>query len=177
MKRCFTSLAIAWIAVLAGITASPAGEKNPVSDQKVPANGDRANGDRLVIHEWGTFTCLQDEAGHAVAGVNTDDEPVPAFVHRISDLIPRPSQLAPVYGQGSARYIARCGCDWKHRSFTFTRPKVFANRCRRQRIRVPGGWLTEYYPAAHVTAPAFRKATFDLPASLRKRSGLSNGTT
>ena len=36
------------------------------------------------------------EAGHSVVGVNTDDEPVPAFVHRISDLVPKPTELAPV---------------------------------------------------------------------------------
>ena len=33
------------------------------------------------IHEWGTFTSLQDEFGRAIGGINTDDEPVPDFVH------------------------------------------------------------------------------------------------
>ena len=33
--------------------------------------------DRLIVHEWGTFTELQDASGHSVAGINVDDEPVP----------------------------------------------------------------------------------------------------
>src|SRR4029077_20012029 len=65
--------------------------------------GQRSKPDRLVIHEWGTFTCLQDETGQSVPGGNTEDEPVPAFVHRISDLVPRPSELAPVYYKGVPR--------------------------------------------------------------------------
>ena len=36
------------------------------------------------IHEWGTFTALQDESGQALSGINTDDEPVPKFVHGIN---------------------------------------------------------------------------------------------
>src|SRR5438552_315009 len=35
----------------------------------------------LVVHEWGTFTALQDEQGTALGRINTDDEPVPSFVH------------------------------------------------------------------------------------------------
>jgi hypothetical protein len=34
----------------------------------------------VIVHEWGTFTCLQDENGQAVGGINVDDEPVPQFV-------------------------------------------------------------------------------------------------
>src|SRR5436190_22221770 len=98
MKRCYSRIVTAWIAVLVAVTAVPAGEKKPIGEPKTPVEGDR-----LVIHEWGTFTCVQDESGRPVAGVNTDDEPVPAFVHRISDLIPRPSQLAPVYSKGVPR--------------------------------------------------------------------------
>src|SRR5688500_14380653 len=43
---------------------------------------------QLVVHEWGTFTSLQDEAGRSVGGVNIDDEPLPKFVHRLGQ--PRP---------------------------------------------------------------------------------------
>jgi hypothetical protein len=34
----------------------------------------------VIVHEWGTFTSLQDENGHAIGGINVDDEPVPFFV-------------------------------------------------------------------------------------------------
>ena len=41
----------------------------------------------VVVHEWGTFTALQDEAGNAVGGINTEDEPVPPFVHDVSRML------------------------------------------------------------------------------------------
>jgi hypothetical protein len=37
--------------------------------------------DTVIVHEWGTFTCLQDENGEAIGGINVDDEPVPNFVY------------------------------------------------------------------------------------------------
>lgn len=37
----------------------------------------------LVVHEWGTFTSLQDETGRAIGGLNSNDEPLPKFVHHI----------------------------------------------------------------------------------------------
>jgi len=37
--------------------------------------------EKLVVHEWGTFTSLQDENGKALGGINVDDEPVPDFVY------------------------------------------------------------------------------------------------
>jgi hypothetical protein len=40
-------------------------------------------GEPVVVHEWGTFTSLQDEQGAAVGRINTDDEPVPGFVHQV----------------------------------------------------------------------------------------------
>lgn len=39
----------------------------------------------LVIHEWGTFTSLQDEEGRTIGGLNVDEEFLPNFVH---DLYP-----------------------------------------------------------------------------------------
>ena len=35
----------------------------------------------LVIHEWGTFTSLQDEQGRTIGGLNVDEEFLPSFVH------------------------------------------------------------------------------------------------
>jgi hypothetical protein len=43
----------------------------------------------LTVHEWGTFTVLQDERGVALPGVNINEESLPRFVHRLS------SELAP----------------------------------------------------------------------------------
>ena len=156
MKRCYSSISIAWIAVLVAITASLAGERNPISEQKAPKGGDR-----LVIHEWGTFTCLQDEAGRPVAGVNTDDEPVPEFVHRISDLIPRPSQLAPVYYKGVPRSHREVRMRLETPVVYFYPPAGLRQPMHATvQIGFQGGWLTEYYPAAHVSAPGLQQGNF-----------------
>src|SRR5437588_1424234 len=60
--------------------------------------------DHLIVHEWGTFTVLQDEHGRAIRGINTDDEPVPAFVHNLhSRIIQGPTEVPPVYFKGAPR--------------------------------------------------------------------------
>ncbi len=56
----------------------------------------------LVVHEWGTFTSLQAEDGRALGGINTDDEPVPAFVHDIArGLLLPASEAPPTFSQGA----------------------------------------------------------------------------
>src|SRR5271154_4391926 len=60
------------------------------------ARGDETKQAPLVVHEWGTFTSLQDEQGNAIGGINTDDEPVPFFVHRISYPLLFPPTEAPM---------------------------------------------------------------------------------
>jgi len=46
-----------------------------------------AASEKLIIHEWGTFTSLQDEAGRTLDGINTEDEPLPRFTHDIDHLL------------------------------------------------------------------------------------------
>jgi hypothetical protein len=38
----------------------------------------------VIVHEWGTFTCLQDGEGKAIGGINVDDEPVPSFAYSVA---------------------------------------------------------------------------------------------
>ncbi|MEO6435090.1 MAG: hypothetical protein ABIP55_04930 [Tepidisphaeraceae bacterium] len=45
-----------------------------------------ASSDKLVVHEWGTFTSLQDENGRSIGGLNSNDEPLPPFVHRLPNV-------------------------------------------------------------------------------------------
>src|SRR5687767_11847941 len=59
-------------------------------------------GERLVVHEWGTFTSFQDENGDAFSHINTDDEPVPAFVHELGNaMLFRPTEYPPLRSQGA----------------------------------------------------------------------------
>ena len=58
-----------------------------------------AAGDRMVVHEWGTFTVLQNHDGQELFGINIDDEPVPSFVHNLEPYILNTPVLSHDYWQ------------------------------------------------------------------------------
>ncbi|MEQ8789973.1 MAG: hypothetical protein RIC55_27000 [Pirellulaceae bacterium] len=126
----------------------------------------RPDGDMLVVHEWGTFTAIQDADGAGLTGVNTDDEPVPEFVHRLSDDL-----LVSTFNTGKPRMRPK---DWS-RLLSKGLPR-FAMPMVTMRLETPviyfhppdelqqplsldvevgfrGGWLSEFYPNADSTAP------------------------
>lgn len=102
------------------------------------------------IHEWGTFTSLQDEAGEAIGGINTDDEPVPPFVHQLSNFILlRPTETPNNFFQGAPS----CHPDVTMRMETpviYFHPPNDLHGIRTADVNVAfhGGWLTEFYPEA-----------------------------
>jgi hypothetical protein len=111
-----------------------------------------------TVHEWGTFTSLQNEAGDAIGGINTDDEPVPGFVHRLADfLLLRPTQVPPIFFQGARS----CHPDVTMRLQT---PVLYFHPPQPEpglhevsvTVQFRGGWLSEYYPAAEAEAPGLK---------------------
>jgi hypothetical protein len=107
------------------------------------------------IHEWGTFTSLQDESGQALGGINTDDEPVPPFVHG-SPLAIQPHTGIP--GQIGGKGIPFCHPGVTMRLETpviyFHPPPGTANgQDADVKVQFRGGWLTEFYPDAVSDAP------------------------
>src|SRR5690349_4974867 len=59
--------------------------------------------DKLVVHEWGTFTALQDESGRAIGYLNSSDEPLPLFVHRLySKMIVGDTDREAIFSKGIA---------------------------------------------------------------------------
>jgi hypothetical protein len=104
----------------------------------------------LVVHEWGTFTSLQDEYGRTLSGIKTDDEPVPPFCH---DLAPR-----LVLSPGVAAWGPSQGAPRGHRDVTmrletpvvyFHPPKGAPNPLIASvKVSFRGGWLTQFYPRA-----------------------------
>jgi hypothetical protein len=115
------------------------------------------NGDehRLIVHEWGTFTCLQDEAGQAIGGINTDDEPVPPFVHDLSRglLIPA-TEIPPVFFQGAPRCHPNVTMRLETPVIYFHLPKSQTKPLTVDvNIDFRGGWLTQFYPDAEAVAP------------------------
>ena len=118
----------------------------------------------LVVHEWGTFTALQDRTGRAIGGINTDDEPVPDFVHSLHrSLLVQPTELPPVF---FVKGFPRAHPDVTMRLET---PVLYFYPAADQvlpvevdvRVRFHGGWLSEYYPRARVEAPGLKRALAD----------------
>lgn len=116
-----------------------------------------------TVHEWGTFTSLQNEAGEAIGGINTDDEPVPKFVHRLAHLLLLPPTEVPtIYFQGAPK----CHPDVTMRLETpvlYFHPPANDSGIQTANVRVQfrGGWLTEFYPDAIADAPGLTNGWFN----------------
>ena len=114
----------------------------------------------LVVHEWGTFTSFQDGGGTTIGGINVDDEPVPAFVHRIEQLTVTATNALPV---GVSKGAPSCHPDVTLRLETpvlyfYPQPGFDTKTPIDVKAEFPGGWLTEFYPNAKSTVPGFPKA-------------------
>ena len=119
------------------------------------------NPDHLTVHEWGTFTVLQDEAGKAIRGVNTDDEPVPNFVHNLHQmLIQSPTQVPAIYSKGAPRSENDVYVRLETPVIYFYPPPGFNHKVD-VNVEFHGGWLTQYYPDAKVDAPGLRDGRFE----------------
>lgn len=44
-----------------------------------------ASAGRYAVHEWGTFTTFQGSTGAVLEGLHHEEEPLPAFVHSVTD--------------------------------------------------------------------------------------------
>ena len=130
--------------------------------QDKPAEGNRQSA--LVVHEWGTFTSLQDEKGNAIPGINTDDEPVPPFVHRLGNNLIAPQRTnfpgqqiftmdykIPGVVQPDPDVLVRLETPVIY----FYPPAGWEAQAVDVHVAYPGGWLSEFYPNAVSKAPGF----------------------
>ena len=127
---------------------------------------------KLVVHEWGTFTSLQDEQGRTIGGINVEDEAVPDFVHELkAHLLVDPERLAPVFYQGAPRVHPDVTLRLETPVLYFHPPMgdepieldVEASFC--------GGWLTQYYPDAEPHAPGLEQGLFEFGTLGRETRG------
>jgi hypothetical protein len=124
----------------------------------------RAEDKKWTIHEWGTFTSLQNESGDAIGGINTDDEPVPEFVHRLANfLLLQPTEMPYSFCQGAPA----CHPDVTMRLETpviYFHPPASESKIATATVVVKfhGGWLTEYYPYAEPSAPGLKPGNYNI---------------
>jgi len=104
---------------------------------------------QLVVHEWGTFTALEDETGRAIGGINTDDEPVPDFVHRAVKLIQSDDQTGKGIPANDSEVTMRLETPviYFHLPAGEKRAKVDVS------VSFHGGWVTEFFPSAETIEP------------------------
>jgi hypothetical protein len=121
--------------------------------------------DPLTVHEWGTFTALQDEQGRALGGINVDDEPLPDFVH---DLNPQVVGRSYSFVNSLALLMSK-GIPQRHPYVTlrletpviyFHLPPASPPMKLDVDVAIRGGWLTQFYPNADADAPGV-KTVFD----------------
>ena len=120
----------------------------------------------LTVHEWGTFTVLQDESGKELSGINTDDEPVPKFVHDLAPLLlskPLLSNLHWEYKQkGAPRHHPLVTMRLETPVVYFhPKPGIALPSKLEVRVTFRGGWLTQFYPQADFSAPSVQEGRFD----------------
>lgn len=133
-----------------------------VSVRRAKAAGD----DFLVVHEWGTFTALQDEEGQELSGINTDDEPVPEFVHNLNRFLLSQPVLSSLHWQyrqkGAPRVHPQITMRLETPVIYFYPPKAWpAGKAVDVSVRFQGGWLTEFYPQAEPKVPMRANNQFD----------------
>lgn len=110
----------------------------------------------LVVHEWGTFTSFQDADGKTIAGINVDDEPVPAFVHRLGNLpVFQTTSLPATWSQGAPSCHPAVTLRLETPVLYFYPPADWTPTAFDVRATFNGGWLTEFYPAASADAGQF----------------------
>jgi hypothetical protein len=114
------------------------------------AVGLAAADDRMTIHEWGTFTALQDADGRQLGGINIDDEPVPEFVHNLRrDLLRRPQALHQYDMKGAPMRHPHITLRLETPVLYFYPPEGAKTPTMMDvRVDFRGGWLTEFYPFA-----------------------------
>jgi len=114
--------------------------------------------DHFTVHEWGSFTVMQDEAGQAIYGLNADDEDLPYFGQKEENFT-MPSTLDHFPGTW------RRNVPWCHMGVNLRLDTAFyslyapASWSRTNTvdlaIDLQGGWPTESYPKAKRVQPGF----------------------
>lgn len=110
----------------------------------------RAHGaDRLVVHEWGTFTSLQGSSGVELDGMQHEGEALPDFVHSFARTVPSPFRAM---GNSSRNVRVR-----RTRSKMET-PVIYFHTNRAMDVNVKVGFvrglMSHYYPAPTRMTPS-----------------------
>ena len=120
--------------------------------------------DPLVVHEWGTFTALQDENGRCLGAINVDDEPVPQFVHDLGNLIVDATPQA-MPSKGLQPNLASVTLRLETPVLYFHLPASQKSAQVDVEVGFQGGWLSQFYPDAKAEAPGVENSREQGPSA------------
>jgi hypothetical protein len=137
LPRLVSSLLLGLFLVASGPSPGPS-QSNAVSPQV-------AVDDHLVVHEWGTFTSVAGEDGHAIRWHPLDyASDLPGFVYSVDEL---PNYIGLRHGA----FCTKCDMEATVRMET---PVIYFYTDRETtvsaRVDFPNGRITEWYPQARV---------------------------
>ncbi len=107
----------------------------------------------LVVHEWGTFTSLQNGNGETLGGLNIDEEALPPFVHDAMpgilhvDLAPQPGLF---FGKGLVVDGSAVTMRLETPVIYFHQPAGAKPVDAVVQVSFAGGVLSQFYPAAQL---------------------------
>lgn len=133
--------------------------------------------EQLVVHEWGTFTSFQTEFGEALRRINTDDEPVPSFVHRLGrvDLVSPTAPFTPVQAlltQGAPTADPRVTMRLETPVLYFHLPPGQKTMTLDLKVDFRNGFLTEFFPWAYATVDGKPIKDYRFPETTRPLGSL-----
>ena len=112
----------------------------------------------LIVHEWGTFTSIQDPTGVALGGMHHDDAPLPSFVVQ----------------RGFAVAATRAASGVAHMEEPTQRmetPVLYLHSARKLavsvRVNFPNGLMTQWYPDCSEVLPAAKAVEHVAGGSLK----------
>ena len=119
-----------------------------------------------MVHEWGTFTSLHDEQGRSLHSINSDDEPVPSFVHQLwplgiqlesaTELLEKSNFNNFYRTQGGVESDPRIRMRLETPALYFHLPPSTSELTLDVSVEFRRGFLTEFFPKANssISGPA-----------------------
>ena len=126
--------------------------------------------DRLTVHEWGTFTALQDEQGLRWEESMSTTKPLPEFVHNLNPLVVSKSYSLGIQMKGAPERHPYVTLRLETPVIYFHLPQDAAPMKLDVDVALRGGWLTQFYPNADADAPGLKPAHSISARSRRKPS-------
>ena len=135
-----------------------------------------ADSQSLIVHEWGTFTALQNENGDQLSGINVDTEPVPRFVHNLGRFLLNDAVLSSQHWIHRQKAVPKNHPQVTLRLETpviyfYPPPGMTLPQTVDVEVRFRGGWLTEFYPHADVKFPIVQNGEFQFADLTPKTEG------